>query len=538
MDEVGGWHTNNKTLSISPPLEHVRTALLGDAAGGSRGTLIPVYKKLPSDLLTPVMAFLRLSNGATLGNESFLLESVNTGDSIGRFSFLGTKPREIIRTGPGLARSGDPLNVVEERMRAYEYVAIPELPMFTGGTVGYIAFDCIQHFEPSTKRDLRDTLKIPECVMLLCDAVVVFDHVYQVVYCIAHVHAPHGTSSAQLDSLYAEAAKRVHALGDAITQESTPFPVQTPITKPRQPATSNAGKQGYEGYVTKLRKNILRGDIFQAVPSHRLARPTQLHPFNCYRFLRRINPSPYMFYIDCGGEQLVGASPETLCCIHKGKVAVHAIAGTARRGKTAEEDARLAAELVKSNKDQAEHIMLVDLARNDISRVCDPRTTTVESLMNVEKFSHVTHLTSRITGQLRANRSKYDALRSIFPAGTLSGAPKLRAIELIEELEQERRGVYGGAVGRIDFARDELDVCIAIRTMVFKDGVAYLQAGGGIVYDSVEEDEYLETVNKLRSNMHCLDVAEGVLFVRLTRQKHMKNTRRDDTDIAAAGKEP
>lgn len=495
-------------VSVRPSLEEVRAALLGSATAPRRGSMIPVYTKMPADLLTPVMAYLRLSNGAQLGQESFLLESVKTGERMGRYSFLGTKPIEVLRSGPGLELEGDPLRHLEARMAPYEYVSLPELRMFTGGAVGYISFDCIEHFEPKTKRELRDPFGIPECVMMLCDTAVVFDHVFQSVFCIAHVHAPPGTAVDGVDAAYQRASATVHQLVAALFQEHTPVPKQPPVTASEAPV-SNVGKTGYERFVTSLRENILHGDIFQAVPSQRLARSTQLHPFNCYRTLRRINPSPYMFYIDCGSAQLVGASPETLCCVEKGKVAVHAIAGTVRRGRTPEEDAALAQELIRSEKDKAEHIMLVDLARNDISRVCDPRTTTVESLMNVEKFSHVIHLTSRVTGQLRANRTKYDALRSIFPAGTLTGAPKIRAIELIREQEQERRGVYGGAVGRIDFARDELDVCIAIRTMVFINGVVYLQAGGGIVYDSVEEDEYIETMNKLGSNLRCLDEAEG-----------------------------
>lgn len=485
---------------VAPSREEVRDALCG-----GRGNVIPVYAKVPADLLTPVMAYLRLSNGAELGQESFLLESVNTGERVGRYSFLGTKPLDVLRIGPNCALQGDPLHHLEQRMNDYEYVQLPELHMFTGGAVGYMAFDCIQHFEPKTKRELRDPFGIPESVWLLCDTAVIFDHVYQTVYCVAHVHRR--TPDADVDALYDAAVRSVHALVHAIHVDHTPLPKQ-PAIRLGSEATSNVGQAGYERFVTQLRKHILCGDIFQAVPSQRLARPTQLHPFNCYRHLRRINPSPYMFYVDCGDAQLVGASPETLCSVHRGEVAVHAIAGTVRRGKTPQEDETLAQQLLSSEKDRAEHIMLVDLARNDISRVCDPITTRVESLMHVEKFSHVIHLTSRVTGQLRSDRSKLDALRSIFPAGTVSGAPKVRAIELVTELEQERRGVYAGAVGRIDFAKDELDVCIAIRTMTFKDGIAYLQAGGGIVYDSVEEDEYIETMNKLGSNLRCLAEAE------------------------------
>ncbi|WFD32936.1 anthranilate synthase [Malassezia sp. CBS 17886] len=500
---------------MHPSREAVRAALVGDATTPRRGSMIPVYTTIPADLFTPVMAYLRLSHGAQLGRESFLLESVNTGEQVGRYSFLGVDPFKVIRTGPGLAHTGDPLRVLEEHMQAYEYVPLPELDIFTGGAVGYIAFDCIQHFEPRTKRELRDPLGIPESVMMLCDSVVIFDHVFQRIYCVTHVHAPAGTD-ADIDRLYGAAEARVRALAATVAQEHTPLPHQEPIVAVSEPV-SNVGKEGYERFVTELKQHVLRGEIFQAVPSQRVSKRTQLHPFNCYRHLRRINPSPYMFYLDCGGEQLVGASPETLCSVDHGKVSVHAIAGTVRRGKTAEEDERMVAALLASDKDHAEHVMLVDLARNDISRVCDPLTTTVETFMDVEKFSHVIHLTSRVVGELRGNRTKYDALRSIFPAGTVSGAPKIRAIELVTALEQERRGVYAGAVGRIDFARDQLDVCIAIRTMTFKDGVAYLQAGGGIVFDSVEEDEYVETLNKLGSNMRCLAEAEGMCETPITR---------------------
>jgi len=273
-------------------------------------------------------------------------------------------------------------------------------------------------------------------------------------------------------------------------------------------AVSNVGKEGYEAFVTTLKKHIVAGDIIQAVPSQRLARPTTLHPFNAYRHLRQLNPSPYMFYLDCGEIQIVGASPETLCKVEKNKVYNHAIAGTTRRGKSLEEDEILGAALHSSEKDRAEHIMLVDLARNDVNRVCQPKTVKVDQLMELEKFSHVIHLTSQVAGMLRKGLTRFDAFRSIFPAGTVSGAPKIKAIELVSGLEKERRGVYAGAVGRFDFADDEMDTCIAIRTMTFKDGTAYLQAGGGIVYDSVEDEEYIETINKLQGNVRALAAAE------------------------------
>ena len=493
--------------AVKPSLEDVSAALLGTPAEPSRGNTIPVYVKLPAELITPVTAYLRLTAGAKLGEESFLLESVTGGERVARYSFIGNRPFATLRTGPGCEITGDPLCALEERLAEFKYVPVPPLSAFTGGAVGYIAYDCIQYFEPRTACEVSDPLGIPESVMMLCDTMIVFDQAFQTVYCIAHVHINDSEATqGAVATRYEEATRKVHELVATILSEHTPMPEQGPVEPGA--ATSNVGREGYTKFVRELREKIREGEIFQAVPSQRLRRPTQLHPFNCYRQLRQINPSPYMFYIDCGDVQLVGASPETLCKIDRGKVSVHAIAGTLPRGRTPEEDATNAAALQNSEKDRAEHIMLVDLARNDVSRVCDPTTTTVETLMQVERFSHVIHLTSRVTGQLRNDRSKYDALRSIFPAGTVSGSPKIRAIELVYGLEKERRGVYAGAVGRVGFSQTDLDVCIALRTMVFKDGVAYLQAGGGIVYDSVEEDEYVETLNKLGSNVRCLDMAE------------------------------
>ena len=418
---------------------------------------------------------------------------------------------------------GDPLISVEKELSPYRYISLPELPKFTGGAMGYIAYDCVQYFEPRTARSgIKDPVGVPESVFLYCDSIIIFDHIYQRIKFVSHVYMPDSPSELSssrtpetIARLYKEAGERVRQLSSAALAESVPLPVQPPIMTGQQ-AVSNVGKAGYEAFVTSLRKNIVEGDIIQAVPSQRLARKTTLHPFNVYRHLRQINPSPYMFYVDVGDAQIVGASPETLCKIEEGKVSVHAIAGTVKRGKTAQEDEQMARQLATSTKDSAEHVMLVDLARNDVSRVCDPNTTQVESFMVVERFSHVIHLTSRITGQLRAGKSRFDALRSIFPAGTVSGAPKIRAIELVSELEKERRGVYAGAVGHIDFASSEMDVCIAIRTMTFVNDettrdtrICYLQAGGGIVYDSVEEEEYIETINKLGANVRCLDQAEA-----------------------------
>ncbi|UZJ54992.1 hypothetical protein CBS101457_004312 [Exobasidium rhododendri] len=512
---------------LSPSVEEVTKLLLTTPVDGQKaGNIVPVYLSLPADLLTPVMAYLRISNGASTSKRSFLCESIQSGEKLGRYSFIGTDPYKVVRSGPGLDVQGDPLLSVERELSPFRYISLPALPKFTGGAMGYIAYDCIQYFEPKTARKgLKDPVAVPESVFLYCDTIIIFDHIYQNIKFVSHVYLPDSPSPDAASSsspspgliidLYKEASRKIHYLSRLATADSIPLPLQPPIL-PAQQAVSNVGKEGYEGFVTSLRKNIIKGDIIQAVPSQRLSRKTTLHPFNVYRHLRQVNPSPYMFYLDVGDAQIVGASPETLCKIEEGKVSVHAIAGTVKRGKTPLEDERNCHQLATSTKDSAEHVMLVDLARNDVSRVCDPKTTQVESFMVVEKFSHVIHLTSRITGILRKGKTRFDALRSIFPAGTVSGAPKIRAIELVSELEGEKRGVYAGAVGHIDFASTEMDVCIAIRTMTFtndkdvKDGrICYMQAGGGIVFDSVEEEEYVETINKLGANVRCLDQAEA-----------------------------
>ncbi|KAG8681331.1 hypothetical protein FRC09_017561 [Ceratobasidium sp. 395] len=397
---------------------------------------------------------------------------------------------------------------LQRELRAYKYVKIPEVPTFTGGAIGYVSYDCIQYFEPKTARQLSDPLHIPESVFMLCDTILVYDHLYQNVKVVSHVFAPAlSEASSNLSFIYSTAVQKARRAAKVVLASHIPL-VPQPAIQRGNTAVSNVGKAGYEGFVTQLKKHIVAGDIIQAVPSQRLARKTNLHPFNIYRQLRQVNPSPYMFYIDCGDLQVVGASPETLCRVEKNKVYNHAIAGTVKRGKTPEEDAELGSQLLASAKDRAEHIMLVDLARNDVNRVCEPKTVKVDELMRLEKFSHVIHLTSQVSGLLREGKNRFDAFRSIFPAGTVSGAPKIKAVELVSGLEGERRGVYAGAVGRFDFADDEMDTCIAIRTMTVKDGVAYLQAGGGIVFDSVEEDEYVETLNKLSANMRTIDMAE------------------------------
>lgn len=389
------------------------------------------------------------------------------------------------------------------------------LPPLTGGAIGYVGYDCVRYFEPKTARPLKDVVGVPESFFMFFNTIVAFDHFFQVVKVITYVPIP-GTD-AELKVEYRKGQEVLQKIVSTLLRPDTPLPPQGPII-PGQEYKSNIGREGYERHVMRLKEHIGKGDIFQTVPSQRLARPTSLHPFNLFRHLRTVNPSPYLFYLDCQEFQLVGASPELLVKQENGRVITHPIAGTVKRGKTPEEDAALADELRGSLKDRAEHVMLVDLARNDVNRVCDPMTTQVDRLMVVEKFSHVQHLVSQVSGVLRPEKSRFDAFRSIFPAGTVSGAPKVRAMQLIAELEGEKRGVYAGAVGYFGFNKassdgtrevpGEMDTCIALRTMVLKDGVAYLQAGGGIVFDSDPYDEYVETLNKLGANIQCIRGAE------------------------------
>jgi len=487
-------------LPANPSLATVEQLILKER----KGNCVPVYVELPGDLLTPCVAYLRVARDSKY---SFLLESVVNGENLARYSFIGADPLKVIKTGPNEEISGDPTLVLQKELSVHRYVKIPEVPTFTGGAIGYVAYDCIQHFEPKTKRETRDTLGVPEAVFMLVDTLLIYDHLFQTVKVVSHVFCPDNAGTVNLSFVYQTAVAKARRLAKLVLSASTPEVPQPSIVLGHE-EVSNVGKSGYEGFVTSLKEHIVAGDIIQAVPSQRLARKTSLHPFNAYRHLRRVNPSPYMFYLDCGDLQVVGASPETLCKVEKNKVYNHAIAGTVRRGKTPEEDERLGNELLNSAKDRAEHIMLVDLARNDVNRVCQPKTVQVDHLMRLDRFSHVIHMTSQVSGMLREDKNRFDAFRSIFPAGTVSGAPKIKAIELVYELEQDKRGIYAGAVGRFDFADDEMDTCIAIRTMVFKDGAAYLQAGGGIVFDSVEEDEYVETLNKLKSNVRAIEQAE------------------------------
>ena len=417
------------------------------------------------------------------------------------------------------------------------------MPPMAGGAVGYVGYDCVRYFEPKTNPyyvAMKDIVQVPEALFMFFDTIVAFDHFYQTVRVISYVRVDPPYDPSSLSNAYRATAALIEDTVSVLLSPDIPLPPQGPI-RSNQQFTSNIGQDGYERHVHALKDHIKLGNIIQCVPSQRQARPTDLHPFNIYRHLRTVNPSPYLFYIACGDDfSIVGASPELLVRSNPldNRIITHPIAGTVKRNLAdPAADERLAQELRDSIKDRAEHVMLVDLARNDVNRVADPRSTRVERLMVVEKFSHVQHLVSEVSGVLRQGKTRFAAFRSIFPAGTVSGAPKVRAMELIAQLEQEKRGVYAGAVGywgydsvalgvsdvngeagadaagkaskqKAVLRQGAMDTCIALRTMLVKDGVAYLQAGGGIVFDSDPYEEWVETLNKLGANKQCIEGAE------------------------------
>jgi anthranilate synthase component I len=496
-------------MMINPSLEELKKA-----TENFQANTFPVSYFILANNLTPHVAYLKLARPSSKNaTPSFLFESAIGGEKLDRFSFIGVNPRKILRSGPGYGKEQDPLVDLEIELKRYrqDEAFTSTMPSLSGGAIGYISYDCIRYFEPTAcKTELKDVLKLPESALMFFDTIVAFDNVYQRIQVIHNVHFDGQDEMNDVDVIEAKYNEAENIIDSIITtlKSGEDYTIPQPPVTPNDEFVSNIGQEGYESHVRELRKHILAGDIIQAVPSQRVSHKTDLHPFNVYRHLRTVNPSPYLFYIDYLDFQLVGASPELLVKNENCRVITHPIAGTIKRGKTTQEDDALAAELLSSTKDRAEHVMLVDLARNDINRVCDAKTTSVDRLLTVERFSHVMHLVSQVSGVLRPDKTRFDAFRSIFPAGTVSGAPKVKAMELIGSLEKERRGVYAGAVGSFGYSDESMNTCIALRTMVLKDGIAYLQAGGGIVYDSDPYDEYIETVNKMNSNKSCLEQAE------------------------------
>jgi len=471
--------------------------------------LVPVFRDVPADLETPVSAFLKVARG----DYSFLLESVEGGERLARYSFIGTEPYRVYRSGPYAdpKEGSDPLVEVETELSRYrlshpkdtEAAAGGGLPRFTGGAVGFLAYDVVRHFEARVQVPEADAQGLPEALFMFVDTLLVFDHLKHVIKVVAHCRL-----DGDVEQSYRQACWRIDELvarlGRALP--AAPYAMISPEFI-GEPAQSNVGRDRYIGMVEQAKKYIVAGDVIQVVPSQRLSRRTSAHPFSIYRALRMVNPSPYMYYLQMGDSHIVGASPEMLVRVEDGTVETHPIAGTLPRGRTPDEDEVIEQALLNDEKERAEHVMLVDLGRNDIGRVSQPGTVTVKDFMIVERYSHVMHLVSRVEGKLKRDMSAYDALRACFPAGTLSGAPKIRAMEIISELEPERRGPYGGAVGYFDFSGN-MDTAITIRTMVMKDGISHVQAGGGVVYDSVPDREYEETLNKARAVMAAIDRAE------------------------------
>ncbi len=474
-----------------------------------QGNLAPIYREVPADLETPVSAFLKVARG----RHSFLLESVEGGERLARYSFIGTEPYRVLRGGSTAARNeepGDPLRHVEQELSRFRVVSVPDLPRFHGGAVGYLGYEAIRHFEPRVPAPETDPLGLPEAIFLFTDTLLVFDHLKHVIKVVAHARL-----DGDIDAAYRQAVWRIEELVGRLTQPLTDLPYRRAgkgaASSPGAlgEVCSNMSREAYEANVERIKEYIVAGDCIQTVFSQRFTRPTGAHPFDIYRALRTINPSPYMYYLDLADAQIVGASPEMLVRVEDGAIDYHPIAGTRPRGSDAAEDKALEEELRADVKERAEHIMLVDLGRNDVGRVSEEGTVQVSQLMDVERYSHVMHLVSHVSGRLRGGMTSYDALRACFPAGTVSGAPKIRAMEIIAELEPERRGPYAGAVGYFDLSGN-LDTAIAIRTMVVKDGVAHVQAGGGIVYDSDAAREHQETVNKAQALMRAIEHAEGV----------------------------
>jgi anthranilate synthase component 1 len=425
---------------------------------------------------------------------------VEGGERLARYSFIGAEPVRVIRAD---GRT-DPLLAVEEELARIHPVPVPGLPRFHGGAVGYLAYDAVRHFE-RLPTPAADPLGVPEAVFMLTDTLLVFDHLRHRIKVLSHARV-----DGNVDRAYAEAVDRIEALVERLNGE-TPRRLPRRHLDGRSPegaeVQSNLSPDRYLAMVERAKEYIAAGDIIQVVLAQRLSRRTTAHPFSVYRALRAINPSPYMYFLHLAECDIVGASPEMLVRVEDGVVETHPIAGTRPRGTTEEEDAALEAELRADEKERAEHIMLLDLGRNDIGRVSAPGSVRVTQLMDVERYSHVMHLVSHVQGRLRPGLSQFDALRACFPAGTVSGAPKIRAMEIIAELEPDRRGPYAGAVGYFSFGGN-LDTAITIRTMVMKQGLATVQAGGGIVADSVPELEFQESINKASAVLRAIEVAE------------------------------
>jgi len=473
-------------------------------------TVVPVYRDILADLDTPVSAFMKIDDGG----DAFLLESVEQGEKWGRYSFLGARPKmtvkgsdtslEIIEDGKSRIESGSPLEVLKELMGRYKAVHVEGAPRFCGGAIGYMGYDIIRQIErlPSLK---PKELGLDDLYFIFTDTFMVFDNVEHKIKVISNAYI---NADDKVEARYNEAKAKIDALVDRLRETSLPRRKAASAECPE--VVSNFKKADFCRAVERIKEYITAGDVFQTVISQRFSAPLVAEPIDVYRALRVVNPSPYMFFMRLGTTTLAGSSPEILVRVDDGEVIVKPIAGTRRRGRDEAEDAELASDLLADPKERSEHIMLVDLGRNDVGRVARAGTVVVDELMAVEKYSHVMHIVSNVRGELRDGLGVFDAFAACFPAGTLTGAPKVRAMEIIEELEPCRREVYGGAVGYAGFDGN-MDMCIAIRTIIITGGRLYIQAGAGVVADSVPEKEYEETVNKAAGMWKAVQMAvEGM----------------------------
>jgi anthranilate synthase component 1 len=475
-----------------------------------RGTFVPVYKEVIADMLTPVSAFLKVAEHA---DHAFLFESVEGGEQVGRYSFLGKDPFLILRARggatsveqAGAVRESDKpcMATLRELMAGFHAPFVPGLPRFTGGAVGYLGYDAAAWFEPVTLQPAAEVDE--EAGFMLFDTVLAFDHVRHRIVIIANARI---TGDDDLESLYQFACAKIAFVERELERTPSKGP---PSRRSSLEVTSNVSRDEFEAMVRTAKEYIAAGDIYQVVLSQRFEAAATADPFTVYRALRHVNPSPYMYFLRVGRRSIVGSSPEMLVRVEGRRIQTHPIAGTRPRGASEEEDLRLADELKRNEKERAEHVMLVDLGRNDLGRVSAYGSVRVPTYMALERYSHVMHLVSVVEGRLDDRHDRLDALVACFPAGTVSGAPKVRAMEIIAELENRRRGVYAGAVGYLDFA-GTLDFCITIRTVVMEGGRAFVQAGAGIVADSNPAAEYEETRDKARAVIRALEMAHAGLL--------------------------
>ncbi len=461
----------------------------------AEGNSIPIYREIVADLETPVSAFLKINRGGP----SFLLESIEGGQRIARYSFIGTEPYRVLKTD-GAAQT-DPLPLIQQELTRRKIVPVDGLPRFYGGAVGYLGYETATCFE-KLPVPAADVLKLPRAFFLFSDTLLIFDHVTHKIKVVSQVDL-----DGDIAQSYDAAVFRIDDLVNRLSGPLEPAGRVNPATAGGN-AQSNFSAEEFSASARKIKQYINAGECIQVVLSQRLARPTRAAPFAIYRALRSINPSPYMYYLDFQDFQIIGTSPEILVRVEDGTVMTRPLAGTRPRGATPAEDSRLEQELRSDEKERAEHIMLVDLGRNDIGRVSEPGSVEVSELMEVERYSHVMHMVTHVQGRLRRDLTVFDALRACFPAGTVSGAPKIRAMEIIAQFEPDQRGPYAGACGYFSFSGN-MDMAIAIRTIVMTGGIAYAQSGCGIVYDSVPEKEYEETLNKARALIKAIDQAEG-----------------------------